>query len=83
MVVGIQTGVNQCRLVFEEDSRPNLLLDWQRYKLLDSRQNKHLDWRETGEKRESDIGLLLGLVYVTIISITCQHQDKETRTHLP
>ena len=83
MVVGIQTGVNQCRLVFEEDSRPNLLLDWQRYKLLDSRQNKLLDWRETGEKRESDIGLLLGLVYVTIISITCQRQDKETRTHLP
>ena len=77
-VVAIQTALNQCRLVFEEDSRQNKLLDWWENKILDWRQNKPWDWRETIEKRESDVGLLLGFVYVTIISITGQ-RNQNTR----
>ena len=71
VVVGSQTAVNQRRLVSRKTrDKINFWIGgeinfWTCDKI------KPLDWRETGEKRESDVGLLLGFVYVTIISITC------------
>ena len=67
-VVAIQTAVNQCRLVSRKTR--NKINFWTGGKILDWGQNKAWDWRETIEKLESEVGLLLGFVYVTIISIT-------------